>query len=45
LQEVEVQLRFLDTEVLWYNPRDIVVDFCKKQGFEVFGKIFKIEHV
>jgi len=45
LQVVEVRLRSLDTEVLSCNLRDIVFDFCKKQGFEFFGKIFEIEHV
>ena len=45
LHVAEVRLRSLDTEVLWCNPRDIVVDFCKKQGVEFFGKIFEIEHV
>ena len=45
MQVVEVRLRSLDTEVLSYNLRDIVVDFCKKQGVEFFGKIFEIEHV
>ena len=45
LSAAEVQLRSLDTEVLWCNARVIAFDFYLKQGFEFFGKIFKIEDV
>ena len=45
LQEAEVRLRSLNTEVLWCNARVIAFDFYKKQGFEFFGKIFEIDHV
>ena len=45
LQEAEVRLRSLNTEVLWCNARVIAFDFYKKQGFEFFGKIFEIEDV
>jgi len=45
LQEAEVRLRSLDTEVLWCNARVIAFDFYLKQGFEFFGEIFNIEDV
>jgi predicted GNAT family N-acyltransferase len=45
VDEVIVESKKYQTDIIWCNAREHVVDFYKKQGFKISGERFYIEHV
>lgn len=45
IQESFSILGVLKIDFLWCNARNLVVDFYKKRGFQIFGNKFEVKHI